>query len=198
MPMKERSCWQRPVPVLLIACVMLSVTGGILVVHSSLSSTPSLPNAASEWTAPASRMAVGDFVIYANDGRPMRIAQSYGRPMIVMLYTLDCHQCIASLRSLNALAKAYRSRADFVAVGVVREPSTGLASVHAFQREHSINALTPYSIDQDSVASLVRNDLPLTLFVDHDKTIVLQHHGPGNRNTSDVRRQLDSMISRRQ
>ena len=185
------------VPVVLIASVMLCVMGSLLIYHNFPSTEFSAPNAASRWLAPASRMTLPEMAIYASEGRPMRISQFYGRPMVVMLYTLDCRQCIESLRSLDALAQYYRSRVDFFAVGIVHEPSTGLQSVRYLLREHGIKVLTPYSIAETSVRNVISKSLPTTLVANSDDRVVLIHHGPGNWDTKDVRSQLDQMVAGR-
>lgn len=188
----------RRVSVVMIASVMLCVMGGLLIYHNWPSTKISAPNAASRWMAPPARMAMPDLVLFVNDdGRRLHTSQFYGRPMVVMFYTLDCRQCIESLRSLDTLAQVYRSRVDFFAVGLVRKPSTDLQSVRYLFREHDINVLTPYSIGQESAATIVSKSLPTTLVVNPDDQVVLIHHGPGNWNTKDVHRQLDQMVAGR-
>jgi len=97
------------------------------------------------------------------DGKPVRIADFAGRPVLVNLWATWCAPCVKELPTLDELA-----RGDGVQVLAVSQDDGPHASVVAFLQGHQIGTLEPYQDPKMSLSGTLGPDtvLPTTILYD--------------------------------
>lgn len=71
-----------------------------------------------------------DFLYNDMDGRPFRLSEKKGSPVILFFWRMKCPECLRSLKSLNAIHKRYRDRnLVVVAVGADTMHSAPISTV---------------------------------------------------------------------
>jgi thiol-disulfide isomerase/thioredoxin len=97
------------------------------------------------------------------DGKPVRIADFKGKPVLVNLWATWCAPCVKELPTLDALARSGR-----VEVLAVSQDDAPHASVVAFLEGHHIATLKPYQDAKMGLSGALGPDavLPTSILID--------------------------------
>jgi thiol-disulfide isomerase/thioredoxin len=108
------------------------------------------------------------------DGKPVRIADFAGKPVLVNLWATWCAPCVKELPTLDALA-----RRGSVKVLAVSQDDAPHASVVAFLQAHKIGRLEPYQDPKMSLSGALGPDtvLPTTMLFDANGEEVWRYVG---------------------
>ena len=108
------------------------------------------------------------------DGKPVRIADFKGKPVLVNLWATWCAPCVKELPTLDALARTGR-----VQVLAVSQDDAPHASVVAFLQAHHIASLKPYQDAKMSLSGALGPDtvLPTSILIDADGKEVWRYVG---------------------
>ncbi|WP_243451092.1 TlpA disulfide reductase family protein [Sphingosinicella sp. CPCC 101087] len=97
-------------------------------------------------------------------GRPARLADFRGRPVLVNLWATWCGPCVVEMPSLDALAKREDDRLTVLALS---QDMAGRQKVTDFFAERDFGRLEPYlDADLDFMTSLRIDTLPTTILYD--------------------------------
>jgi thiol-disulfide isomerase/thioredoxin len=108
------------------------------------------------------------------DGKPVRIANFKGKPLLVNLWASWCAPCVKELPTLDALARTGR-----VQVLAVSQDNGPPASVVAFLQGHRIATLEPYQDAKMALSGALGPDtvLPSSILFDADGNEVWRYVG---------------------
>ena len=103
------------------------------------------------------------------DGKPMKVADFKGKPLLVNLWATWCAPCVKELPTLDKLAAA-----GAIKVVAVSEDTGPNASVVAFLKSHDIGTLAPYQDSKMGLTGALGPDtvLPTSILFDaHGKEV---------------------------
>ena len=108
------------------------------------------------------------------NGKPMRLADFNGKPLLVNLWASWCAPCVKELPKLDQLARSGRIR-----VLAVSQDNGPRASVVAFLNEHQIKTLEPYQDPNMGLSGALGPDtvLPTSIFIDSNGKEVWRYVG---------------------
>ena len=97
------------------------------------------------------------------DGKPVRLADFAGKPVLVNLWASWCAPCVKELPTLDELARSGR-----VQVLAISQDTGPRASVVAFLQGHQIATLEPYQDPKMSLSGALGPDvvLPTSILID--------------------------------
>ncbi len=98
------------------------------------------------------------------DGRPVKLAEFTGRPLLVNLWATWCAPCVVEMPTLDALAAARGDKLRVVAISMDIE---GRRAVDPFLAKAGLKNLLPY-LDKknDLMLALKADTLPVTILFD--------------------------------
>ncbi len=98
------------------------------------------------------------------DGRPVKLAEFAGRPVLVNLWATWCASCVVEMPTLDALAAA---RGDTLRVVAISMDIEGRRAVDPFLAKAGLKNLPPY-LDKknDLMLALKADTLPVTILYD--------------------------------
>jgi thiol-disulfide isomerase/thioredoxin len=108
------------------------------------------------------------------DGKPVKLADFKGKPLLVNLWASWCAPCVKELPTLDALA-----RSGGVQVLAVSQDSGAHASVVAFLQDHKIGTLKPYQDPKMALSGALGPDtvLPTSILFDAQGKEVWRYTG---------------------
>jgi thiol-disulfide isomerase/thioredoxin len=108
------------------------------------------------------------------DGKPVKLADFAGKPLLVNLWASWCAPCVKELPTLDALARTHK-----VQVLAVSQDSGPHASVVAFLQAHKIATLEPYQDDKMGLSGALGPDtvLPTSILYDSSGKEVWRYVG---------------------
>src|SRR5919106_4551965 len=115
-----------------------------------------------------------DFSLTDFDGKPMRLADLRGRPVIVNFWASWCGECVEEFPLLREAAQEHAS-AGLVVLGIVYQDRAD--SARAFMERHG--GTWPAAMDPDERVARAYNIFapPETYFIGRDGRIVARHIG---------------------
>ena len=117
-------------------------------------------------------------------GRPVRLADFGGRPLLVNLWATWCAPCVAEMPTLDALAGREGEALQVLAISQDRD---GRAKVESFFAERRFGMLQPFLDPQMSLMEeLGVTTLPATILYDSDGREVWRVIGPKDWRSDDV------------
>lgn len=100
----------------------------------------------------------------APDGKPVRLADFRGKPLVVNLWATWCAPCIKEMPTLDALAVR---EGEAATVLVVSQDLTGEKAVAPFFAQRKFKRLEPYLDTENALATaLAAQTLPVTVIYD--------------------------------
>jgi thiol-disulfide isomerase/thioredoxin len=108
------------------------------------------------------------------DGKPVRLSDFKGKPVLVNLWASWCAPCVKELPTLDQLARSGR-----IHVLAVSEDDGPHASVVAFLKEHRIDTLKSYQDPSMGLSSALGPDtvLPTSILLDADNREIWRYIG---------------------
>jgi thiol-disulfide isomerase/thioredoxin len=108
------------------------------------------------------------------DGKPVRLADFKGKPLLVNLWASWCAPCVKELPTLDQLA-----RKGTVQVLAVSQDDGPHASVVAFLQQHRVATLEPYQDPKSSLSMALGPDtvLPTSILIDANGNEVWRYIG---------------------
>lgn len=121
------------------------------------------------------------------DGKPVRIADFKGKPVLVNLWASWCAPCVKELPTLDQLARSGR-----IQVLAVSQDTGPRASVAAFLKEHRITTLKPYQDPNMGLSGALGPDtvLPTSILFDADGKEVWRYIGDQDWTSADAAKLL--------
>lgn len=121
------------------------------------------------------------------DGKPVRIADFKGKPVLVNLWASWCAPCVKELPTLDQLARSGR-----IQVLAVSQDTGPRASVVAFLKEHRITTLKPYQDPNMGLSGALGPDtvLPTSILFDADGKEVWRYIGDQDWTSADAAKLL--------
>jgi thiol-disulfide isomerase/thioredoxin len=118
--------------------------------------------------------AAPDAVFSDADGKPAKLADFKGKPVLVNLWATWCAPCVKELPTLDALARSGR-----VQVLAVSQDDAPHASVVAFLQGHHIASLEPYQDSKMALSGSLGPDtvLPTSILIDANGREVWRYVG---------------------
>ena len=108
------------------------------------------------------------------DGKPVKLADFAGKPLLVNLWASWCAPCVKELPTLDQLARSGRVR-----VLALNQDTGPHASVVAFLQAHKIATLEPYQDDKMAMSAALGPDtvLPTSILYDSSGKEVWRYVG---------------------
>jgi len=108
------------------------------------------------------------------DGKPVKLADLKGRPVLVNLWATWCAPCVKELPTLDKLAKS-----GAVSVIAVSQDTAPHASVQAFMQAHQISTLKSYQDPKMALSGALGPDtvLPTSILLDANGKEVWRYVG---------------------
>ena len=113
--------------------------------------------------------------VFSNaDGKPVKLADFAGKPLLVNLWASWCAPCVKELPTLDALARTGK-----VQVLAVSQDTGPRASVVAFLQAHKIGTLEPYQDEKMGLSGALGPDtvLPTSILYDSSGKEVWRYVG---------------------
>ena len=126
------------------------------------------------------------------DGKPVKLSDFKGAPVLVNLWASWCAPCVKELPTLNQLARSGRVR-----VLAVSEDNGPHASVVAFLKEHRIGTLKSYQDPNMGLSSALGPDtvLPTSILFDANNKEVWRYIGDQDWTSADAAKLLSAAAS---
>ena len=135
----------------------------------------------SNWVPVAQPVQIRNFTLTTGSGAVNNVSDFYGRPKIIMGYTLECEPCIQSLKTLDKVAPVLRGRVDILPIAISTQATSLTELIEREFEEAKIENLRPYTINQDVGEGIFnRNALPHSYITDPNNMVAIQHTGAGN------------------
>jgi thiol-disulfide isomerase/thioredoxin len=108
------------------------------------------------------------------EGKPAKLADFKGKPVLVNLWATWCAPCVKELPTLDKLAKS-----GAITVVAVSQDTAPNASVVAFLKEHQIDTLKPYQDPKMALSGALGPDtvLPTSILIGADGKEVWRYVG---------------------
>ncbi|MEM6903306.1 MAG: TlpA disulfide reductase family protein, partial [Pseudomonadota bacterium] len=165
---------------LLILILIGGAVGAYFVFKPEPEITPQV-SAAATWAAPAQASQIRNVSFLTKSGRGASVADFYGRPKVIVGYRLECEPCLRSLKSMDALAKQYAGKVDFIALAFSTRPGALTELIQKHYGEHGITYLQPYTILEEEAEGVFNSSaLPHTYVVTADNRVARIHTGEGS------------------
>jgi thiol-disulfide isomerase/thioredoxin len=173
--------------------VVLLAAGGVYVMTRKPPPPPPPAMVSSTWTQQGAGQPLRDFTVFSRTsmGKP---TQYYGRPKVVVGYSLDCEPCMLSLVTLDQLAADFGGKVDFMPIAIARRPGNLAEVIEQAYKKYGITNLAPYTMHESQAAGLFNDSaLPTSYILDKNNLIVRMHAGPGNWNDETMHRALTQL-----
>jgi len=108
------------------------------------------------------------------DGKPVRLADFKGKPVLLNLWATWCAPCVKELPTLDRLAQS-----GSIQVLAVSQDSGPHASVVAFLKSHQLGTLKPYQDEKSALSGALGPDavLPTSMLIDANGNEVWRYVG---------------------
>ena len=126
------------------------------------------------------------------DGKPVKLSDFKGKPVLVNLWASWCAPCVKELPTLDQLARSGR-----VQVLAVSEDSGPHASVVAFLKEHRISTLKSYQDPNMGLSSALGPDtvLPTSILLDANNREIWRYIGDQDWTSAEAAKLLSGAAS---
>lgn len=128
-----------------------------------------------------------DATFVAPDGKPVKLADFRGKPVLLNLWATWCAPCVKELPRLDALAARLGDHVKVLAVSQDMEP----AKVAPFVAARQLHALTPYTDPAMNLSLGYRVNLPTTILIDAKGKEVWRVSGAMDWTAPEVRKLID-------
>ena len=124
-----------------------------------------------------------DFTVYDADGKPVKLSDKHGTPVVVNFWASWCSPCKQEMPDFDALAKAFEGRVEFMMVNLTdgvyetKDEAKGFVDSEGYT--------FPVYFDTDSNAATVYDirSIPTTLFINAEGELVTFIVGKTNADT---------------
>lgn len=125
----------------------------------------------------AERIAAYDFTVYDKDGKPVKLSDMKGIPVVLNFWASWCPPCKAEMPDFDEIAKQYEGKVAFMMVNLTDGQSETLDSAKFFIS--SMGYTFPVYFDTTSEAAYVYGiqSIPTTFFIDSDGYLVAYYEG---------------------
>jgi thiol-disulfide isomerase/thioredoxin len=138
-------------------------------------------------------MQMGDLVFQDGDGKPVRVSDFKGRPIILNIWAKWCAPCLAEMPKLNQLQAEAAPGTLVVAAVAVDEPDP--AKVRNFLANRRWDALKPYLDPKNVFAkALDIKAIPVSLLIDKDGFALVRVDAPVDWYSAEAIRLLKQTI----
>jgi thiol-disulfide isomerase/thioredoxin len=122
------------------------------------------------------------------DGKPVKLADFKGKPVLVNLWATWCAPCVKELPTLDKLAKS-----GAISVVAVSQDTGPHPSVVAFLKEHQISTLKPYQDPNMALSGALGPDtvLPTSILIGADGKEVWRYVGDLDWTSPEAAKLLD-------
>ncbi|PAX07921.1 TlpA family protein disulfide reductase [Sphingomonas lenta] len=131
--------------------------------------------------------AAPDVAFTAPDGKPVRLADFRGKPLLVNLWATWCAPCVAEMPTLDAAAGALGDR---VRVLTVSQDLDGAAKVRPFFASRGFRHLQPYLDPEVGLSTAYGVNLPATILYDAQGREVWRRLGAYEWNSPEAARAI--------
>lgn len=125
----------------------------------------------------AERIAAYDFTVYDKDGKPVKLSDMKGMPVVLNFWASWCPPCKAEMPDFDEIAKQYEGKVAFMMVNLTDGQSETLDSAKSFIS--SMGYTFPVYFDTTSEAAYTYGiqSIPTTFFIDAEGYFVAYYEG---------------------
>lgn len=113
-----------------------------------------------------------DFTVYGKDGKPVRLSDMRGTPVVLNFWASWCPPCKAEMPDFEEIAKEYEGKVAFMMVNLTDGASETQSSAQAFIDSMGYTFPVYFDLDSEAAYTYGIQSIPNTFFIDSEGRLV--------------------------
>ena len=118
-----------------------------------------------------------DFTVYGKDGKPVRLSDMKGTPVVLNFWASWCPPCKAEMPDFDKIAKEYEGRIVFMMVNLTDGVSETQSSAQAFIDSMGYTFPVYFDLDSEAAYTYGTQSIPTTYFIDAKGDLIAGANG---------------------
>lgn len=134
-----------------------------------------------------------DFTVYDADGKPVKLSDMKGKPVVLNFWASWCPPCKAEMPDFDAVCKEYEGKVIFMMVNLTDGERETVESARNFIHMMEYSFPVYYDTDMEASNTYGIQSIPTTFFIDADGGLVA--YGSGALSESELRRGISMLYT---
>ena len=113
-----------------------------------------------------------DFTVYDKDGKPVKLSDMKGTPVVLNFWASWCPPCKAEMPDFDEIAKEYEGKVAFMMVNLTDGQSETQSSAQAFIDSMGYTFPVYFDLDSDAAYKYGVQSIPTTYFIDAQGNLI--------------------------
>ena len=118
-----------------------------------------------------------DFTVYDIDGKPVKLSEFEGKPVVLNFWASWCGPCKAEMPDFDETCKNLAGKVEFVMVNITDGTSETVASASGFIADAGYSFPVYYDTDLDAAGTYGISSIPTTFFINAEGKLVAYYTG---------------------
>ena len=134
-----------------------------------------------------------DFTVYDADGKPVKLSDMKGKPVVLNFWASWCPPCKAEMPDFDAVCKEYEGKVTFMMVNLTDGERETVESARNFIHMMEYSFPVYYDTDMEASNTYGIQSIPTTFFIDADGVLVA--YGSGALSENELRRGISMLYT---
>lgn len=134
-----------------------------------------------------------DFTVYDADGKPVKLSDMKGKPVVLNFWASWCPPCKAEMPDFDAVCKEYEGKVTFMMVNLTDGERETVESARNFIHMMEYSFPVYYDTDMEASNTYGIQSIPTTFFIDADGGLVA--YGSGALSENELRRGISMLYT---
>lgn len=134
-----------------------------------------------------------DFTVYDADGKPVKLSDMKGKPVVLNFWASWCPPCKAEMPDFDAVCKEYEGKVIFMMVNLTDGERETVESARNFIHMMEYSFPVYYDTDMEASNTYGIQSIPTTFFIDADGALVA--YGSGALSENELRRGISMLYT---
>ena len=134
-----------------------------------------------------------DFTVYDADGKPVKLSDMKGKPVVLNFWASWCPPCKAEMPDFDAVCKEYEGKVIFMMVNLTDGERETVESARNFIHMMEYSFPVYYDTDMEASNTYGIQSIPTTFFIDADGGLVA--YGSGALSENELRRGISMLYT---
>ncbi len=118
-----------------------------------------------------------DFTVYDADGKPVKLSDMKGKPVVLNFWASWCPPCKAEMPDFDAICKEYEGRVEFMMVNLTDGVRETVESARNFIHMMEYSFPVYYDTDMDATSQYGIQSIPTTFFINAEGEVIAYASG---------------------